>query len=167
MSVLSTFIVTVAALVSIGEASRRIVRARQSKRFIASVSIGHALDYGPRVIDLNHPAAPQIKRYVIVVTLLNGDSSQFLTRLCVEDVDGENGVDVSSYLNMAVGGSTPRELRPREPVLAEIPAFELAFDTSQGFQVVGYLSTGRVSSGIEHFDADLLAELEKHNRTVA
>jgi hypothetical protein len=32
---------------------------------------------------------------------------------------------------------------------------------------VAYLSTGRVSSGIAHFDADLLAELEKQNRTVA
>jgi len=166
MSILSTIIVTIAALVSIGEASRRIVRARQSKRFLTSVSVGHSLGYGPRVIDLNHPNAPQIKRYLIVVTILNGDTSQFLTRLCIEDATGAHGIDLSGYLNMAVGGSTPRELKPCEPVLAEIPAFELSFDSSQGFQVVAYLSTGRVSSGIEYLDTDLLTELEKHNRTV-
>jgi hypothetical protein len=166
MTVLSTVVVTIAALVSIGEASRRIVRTRRSKRFLASVSVGHTLDYGPRVIDLNHPDAPQIKRYVLVVTLLNGDSGQFLTRLCIEDAAGGHGVDVSTYVNMAVGGSTPREMKPREPLIAEIPAFEISFDSSQGFQVVAYLSTGRISSGIEHLDSALLTDLEEHNRTV-
>jgi hypothetical protein len=67
---------------------------------------------------------------------------------------------------MEPGGSTPRELKPREPVLVEIPAFEMSFDSARGFEVVGYLSVGHVSSGVEYLDKDLERELEEHNQTV-
>ncbi len=162
----SAIIATVAAVVSIAEACRRFLHNGSSRKLEASVTVGHALGYGPQVIDLNRPDATQIKRYVLVVTILNGDQTQFLKRLCIEDAVTGDGVDVSRYLDMEAGGSTPRELKPREPVLAEIPSFEMTFDGAHGFQVIGYFSIGRVASGIEYLDSDLLRALEEHNATV-
>jgi hypothetical protein len=156
----------VAAVVTIAEGCRRLLQRRSSRQPPALITVGHALDYGPRVIDLNHPDAPQIKRYVLVLTILNGDETQFLQRLCLEHPSSGHGVDVSRYLDMEPGGSTPRELKPREPILAEVPTFEMSFDTAAGFEAVAYLSVGRVSSGIEYLDADLERELQEHNLAV-
>jgi hypothetical protein len=156
----------VAAIVTITEAGRRLLHRKSSRQPPALIAVGHALDYGPRVIDLNHPDAPQIKRYVLVLTILNGDETQFLKRLCLENPLSGHGVDVSRYLDMEPGGSTPRELKPREPIVAEVAAFEMSFDTGAGFEAVAYLSVGRVSSGVEYLNADLERERQEHNLTV-
>ena len=156
----------VAAVLTIAETGRRLLHRKSSRQSPALITVGHALDYGPRVIDLNHPDAPQIKRYVLVVTILNGDEVQFLQRLCLENPFSGGGVDVSRYLDMEPGGSTPRELKPRQPIVAEVPAFEMSFDPAVGFEAVAYLSVGRVSSGVEYLDADLERERQKHNLTV-
>jgi hypothetical protein len=156
----------IAAVVTIAEACRRLLHRKSSRRTPALVTVGHALGYGPRVIDLNHPDAPQIKRYVLVVTILNGDETQFLQRLCLENPLSGFGVDVSRYLDMEPGGSKPRELKPKEPILAEVPTFEMSFDPAAGFEAVAYLSVGRISSGVEYLDADLERERQKHNLTV-
>jgi hypothetical protein len=142
-------------------------RDAESRQTHVEVAVDHVLvDRIQYVWDLRESRPPP-KLYELVIRVTNhGERTEYVTRLCLDSASGDDGTDVSIWLDLEPGGSGARPLAPREQVSATGPLSELDFDpTETGFVAVVYLSSGQeATSETIWVDDSLLAALDEHNR---